>query len=196
METTSKTKRIMYMTSLLYITFMFGTFIISNPKKVLTKINCDNYIHNQTTYNTHNITDIICNCSDTINDININRYSYNIVGIILFILLIILLNFNTLYNFMLFLFIIYYVINLLFIIKIMNELNLFNSFCFNGIYNTDNIFLINFILELFIFIISSISIFITIIKKIKENNRNRYINIINERTPLPLYDDTLPPYTE
>ena len=175
---------------------MFSTFIISSPRKVLTNINCDNYLYNQTNYDTHNITDIICNCSDTINDININRYSYNIVGIILFILLIILINFNTLYKFMLFLFSFYYVINLLFIIKIMNELNLFNSFCFNGIYNTDNIFLINFILELCIFIISSVPIFITIIKKIRQYNTNRHIEIINERTPLPLYDDTLPPYVE
>ena len=47
METTSKTKRIVYMTSLLYITFMFSTFIISSPRKVLTNINCDNYLYNQ-----------------------------------------------------------------------------------------------------------------------------------------------------
>ena len=206
--------------------FLLIFYLISQPNSDLTSISNDscNFTMsvNKTDYNdTHNYTLIYCNCDIAISSITTFRITYNIIGMLCMIFLILTIYFqNSPVCFIKLSSLsvcVFYVVNLIFSNTVLYHLNGFSSYCYVGLLNTSYYFLINYIVNfwlIIIIIVGTLFYGVLILARYygcftcsnlitypqqQENQQNQQNNQQDNSETLPLYqerDINLPTYQE
>ena len=143
--------------------FMFILFIISTPNKEFSEIDkdiCNNITeikvnegNTGNTDNNYNLTEVVCKCNDAIINLNIFRYSYNIVGIGCMVLIFITIKREFCLTMSFMVLIMFMCSNFLAGNIINSSLNGYYSFCYYGIYNLNPRLLTNYLINFWIIII-------------------------------------------